>query len=264
MVVSGINNYQIQTLNFGAKTRSEREAEKQKSYTRMATIMLPEADIQLLEAAKKAARERELKEQARREEEARSQTSEKQYKQDVKELKDTQKILNEITQADKDKNLLAGGTLKKIGTAADILITATLSGMALHWSTGKAFIMLNKFFKKPKVAKVINNVKRPFQIIGSSIAEGAQTAWHSMTRKVKATDSGKKFINSKPVQKINEGLDEIKTSYKNFKADAKALTTDDIKSGISTIFGVSGFGATAIEKLDKTSSKNTAKEPKDE
>ena len=48
------------------------------------------------------------------------------------------------------------------------------------------------------------------------------------------------------------------------EADAKALTTDDIKSGISTIFGVSGFGAAAIEKLDKTSSKNTAKEPKDE
>ena len=264
MVVSGINNYQTQTLNFGAKTRSEREAEKQKSYTRMVNVVMPEEDLLILDAAKKAKRERELKEKARREEEARSQTSEKQYKQDVKELKDTQKIIKDITQGDKESNLFASGTLKKIGTAADILITATLSGMALHWSTGKAFIMLNKFFKKPKVANIVNNIKRPFQIVGSSIAEGAQTAWHSMTRKVKATDSGKKFINSKPVQKINEGLDEIKTSYKNFKADAKALTTDDIKSGISTIFGVSGFGAAVVEKLDKLSSKKTDKEQKDE
>lgn len=260
MVISGVNNYNNNyQISFSAKTRSEREAEKQKPYTRLATVVVTEEDLQLLEIAKKRAREKELK--AKEDEQAKA--SEKQYKQDVKELKETQKIFKDITQANKDKSLLSGGMLKKVGTAADVLITATLSGMALHWSTGKAFSMLHKFFNKPKVANVVNNVKRPFEIVGSSLAEGAQTVSTAMSRKIRATDSGKKILDSAPVKTFNKGTEKIKNFYKNLKADAKNFKTEEVQSGISTIFGISGFGAAVVEKLDKPN-KSANKKQKDE
>ncbi len=248
MVISAISNYEIanKSLSFGAKTRSEREAEKEKSYTRMVNVVMPEEDLQTLELAKKRAREKRLEEERRRKEVADAQKSERQYKEDVKELRETKQMISDIT----NKVGANGSLMKNIGKAADIIITGVLSGMALHWSTGKAYMMLHNISKKPKVVKTMNNIKRPFQIVGSSIAEGASTAWASMAKKVKATEKGQKFINSKPMQAINDGLDEIAKTYKNIKKDAKALKTDDIRSGIATVFGVSGFTAGVVEKID--------------
>lgn len=254
VVVSGINNYN-RTVNFGAKTRSEREEEKQKSYTRMVNVVMPEEDLAVLEMAKKRARQQALEEQRKRVETARSQASEKEYQKDVRELKETQKIIKDITGACKDTNIFAGSTLKKIETAADILITATLSGMALHWSTGKAFMMLHNLSKKPKVANVLGNVKKPFAITGKALKKGASTAWSTISKEVKATETGRKFIESAPVKAINKGLNRINKSYNNIKADANNLTAENIKSGISTVFGVSGFAAGAVEKLDKQPAK---------
>lgn len=247
MFISGINS-QISnnSIGFGSRTRSQREAEREKSYTKMVNVCMPEEDLQLLEMAKKNA-EKKRREQAEKEQEANQQKSvDKQYREDVKELKETKSMINDITQ---NRNLNSG-LLKNVGKAADILITATLSGMALHWSTGKAFMMIRGFCKKPKVSKFIDNVKRPFEIVGSGLAEGAKTAWNTMATKVKATKNGKKFVNSKPVKAINEGLKDMSQSFKNFKTDVKNLKTEDIKSGISTVFGVSGFGAAVVEKLD--------------
>lgn len=257
MVVSGINQINnIQNLNFGAKTRSDRDADKEKSYTRMVNILMTEEDLAVFEMAKKRAREQKLKEQAQREEEIRTKNSEKQYKQDTKELKESQKIIKDITNTDKSKNIFAGSLLKNIGLTADILITGILSGMALHWSTGKAFTMLYNFSKKPRVANVISNIKKPFAIVGSSLKEGAVTAWNSMAKKVKATPGGKKFINSAPIKAIDGGLQRIKKSYNNIKTDAKNLTADNVRSGIANIFGISGFTAAIVEKLDKRKANN--------
>lgn len=252
MVVSGINQINnIKSLNFGAKTRSDRDADKEKSYTRMVNVVMPEEDLVVLEMAKKRAREQKLKEQAQREEEIQTKNSEKQYKQDTKELKETQKIIKDITDVDKSKNIFASSVLKNLGTTADILITGILSGMALHWSTGKAFTMIYKFTKKPKVANVISNIKKPFGIVDSSLKEGAITAWNSMSQKVKATPKGRKFINSAPIKTINEGLQSLKKSYNNIKTDAKNLTADDVRSGVANVFGISGFAAAVVDKLDK-------------
>ncbi|MCM1010179.1 MAG: hypothetical protein NC390_04805 [Fusobacterium sp.] len=250
MVVSGINNYNT-AINFGAKTRSEREAEQKKSYTRMVNVVMPEEDLQILEMAKKRAHEKALEEQRKKAEAANKQRTEKQYREDVKELRETQSIIKDITGAGKDKNLFSGGTLKTIGNVADVVITGVLSGMALHWSTGKAFMMIHKFINKPKVANFLGNVKKPFSIVGSGIKKGASTAWSTMAREVKATEKGKKLLETKPMQFLNKCLNDASKSYNNLKTDAKNLTAENIKSTISTIFGVSGFVAGAVEKLDK-------------
>lgn len=250
MVVSGINNYNT-SVNFGAKTRSERKSEQEKSYTRMVNVLMPEGDLQLLEAAKKLAREKALEEQKKRIEEQNNQISAKKYQEETKELKETQKIIKDITGVGKDKNLFSGGTLKTIGNVADVLITAVLSGMALHWSSGKAFMMIHKFVHKPKVANFLGKVKKPFTIVGSGIKKGASTAWSTMANEVKATEKGKKLLETKPMKLINSSLDDAVKSYNDLKNDAKNLTAENIKSTISTIFGVSGFVAGAVEKLDK-------------
>ncbi len=252
MVVAGIKNYQMAntSLNFGAKTRSEREAERERAQERSYVAQLTADEIRMLQQAreKKKAKQDNLKKQQQIESDLQAQ--EKQYKEDVKYLKETQKTIKELTDSDKDKNILAGSTLKTIGKVADVTIAGVLSGMALHWSTGKAFMMLHACSKKPKISKFIGDVKRPFQIVGSSIGEGAKTAWNSMARKVKATEKGKNFVNSKPMKAVNEGLDEISKSYKNLKKDAKNITAEDVKSGIATVFGVSGFAAGVVGKLD--------------
>ncbi len=258
VVVSGINNYNT-TVNFGAKTRSERAEEKQKSYTRMVNVVMPEEDLALLEMAKKHARQQALEEQRKRAEATRSQASEKEYRQDVKELKETQKIIKDITGAGKDINIFAGSTLKKIGTAADILITATLSGMALHWSTGKAFMMLHNLSKKSKVANVLDSAKKPFSIVSKGVKKGISTAWKTMVKEVKATKKGKKILNSAPMKTLNKGINKLNKSYNNIKADINNLTAENVKSGISTVFGVSGFAAGAVEKLDKSNRNEKAK-----
>lgn len=260
MVVAGINNYNS-TINFGAQTRSEREAAWERAQERNYVAQLTAEEIREIQKRRDQMRTQIEKRNKQQEAEKAKRAEERQYNEDVKDIKDTQRMIKDLTQSGKDKNIFSGSLLKNAGKAADIIITGTLSGMALHWSTGKAVMMIHKVIKKPKVANVLNNIKRPFQIVGSSIAEGAQTTWHSMARKVKATDSGKKFVNSAPIKKLNEGLDKISTSYKNFKSDAKNLKVEDIKSGIATVFGVSGFAAGVVDKLD-TPSKSEGKKVK--
>ena len=254
VVVSGINNYNT-AINFGAKTRSERAEEKQKSYTRMVNVVMPEEDLQILEMAKKRAREKAIEEQRKKAEAANSQRTERQYREDVKELRETQSIIKDITGAGKDKNLFGGGTLKTAGTIADVVITGVLSGMALHWSTGKAFMMLHKFTKKPKVANFLGNVKKPFAIVGSGIKKGASTAWETMAKEVKATENGRKFLETRPMKFLNNCVNKINKSYNNLKTDAKNLTAENVKGAVSTVFGISGFVAGAVEKLDRQPAK---------
>lgn len=250
VVVSGINNYNT-TMNFGAKTRSERAEDKQKSYSRMVNVVMSEENYELFEKMQKETRKKEAEEQKRKAEAANTQRTEKQYREDVKELRETQSIIKEITGAGKDKNIFSGGTLKTIGNIADVVITGVLSGMALHWSTGKAFTMIHKFSKKPKVSKFLGNVKKPFAIVGSGIKKGATTAWDSITKEVKSTEKGRKFLATRPMKFLSDSADKINKSYNNLKTDAKNLTADNVRSGISTVFGISGFAAGAVEKLDK-------------
>lgn len=255
MVVSGINNYNT-SVKFGAKTRSEREAARREAEERSYMAPVTAEEIRMIQRERERTQAQIAKRTKQQEAEKAKKAEERQYNEDVKDIKDTQKMIKDLTQSGKDKNIFAGETLKNIGKVADVIITGTLSGMALHWSTGKAFMMINKVIKKPKVANVISNIKKPFQIVGSSLSEGAQTAWNSMARKVKATKNGKKFLDSTPIRKLNEGLDKISTSYNNFKTDAKNLKTEDIKSGVATVFGVSGFIAGAVEKLDSPKKKD--------
>lgn len=217
----------------------------------MVNVVMPEEDLQVLEMAKKRAREKAAEEQRKKTEAANTQKSEKQYKEDIKELRETQKIIKDITGAGKDKNIFSGSTLKTIGNIADVVITGVLSGMALHWSTGKSFTMIYNFTKKPKVAKFLGNVKKPFSIVNKGVKKGASTAWTTMSNEVKATENGRKLLATRPAKFINSCLNDASKSYQNLKTDAKKLTVENIKSTISTIFGVSGFVAGAVEKLDK-------------
>lgn len=264
VVVAGINNYQIanNSINFGAQTKSEREAAKQRAEERNYVAQVTAEEIRMIQKERDRINAQIAKRNKQQEAEKAKKAQEKQYQDDVKDIKDTQKMIKDLTQSGKDKNLLAGETLKRAGQFADIIITGTLSGMALHWSTGKAVMMVHKVVNKPKVANVLHNIKRPFQIVGSSIAEGARTTWSSMARKVRATDGGKKFLDWTPVKKANEGLDRMNESIKNFKTDAKNLKVEDIKSGIATVFGISGFAAGVVEKLDAPAKKSDEKDKK--
>lgn len=255
VVVASINSYNtnsVKPLNFEAKTRSERAAEKEKAYTRYVTVSMPEDDLELIELAKKEIHRRRKEEITKRLEEEQARKAEKQHNDDIKDLRETQKIIKDLTQVDKNKNIFAGSTLQKIGKIADIAISATLSGLALHWSTGYAVKTIHKVINKPKIAKGLNNIKRPFEIVGSSVAEGAKTTWKTMAKKVKETEKGQKFLATKPMQKINKGLDDLAQAYKDFRTDVKNLTIEDVKSGVATIFGVSAGVATVVEKLDNT------------
>lgn len=258
MVVSGINNYQSinTTIGFGAQTRSEREAAKERAQERSFVAQVSAEEIREIQKRRDQMRAQIEKRTRQQEAEKAKKAQEKQYNDDVKDIKDTQKMIRDLTQSGKDKNILAGETLKRAGKIADVVITGTLSGMALHWSTGKAFMMIHKVINKPKVANALSNIKRPFQIVGSGIKKGMITAWETMAKEVKATPKGKKFIDSAPIKKLNDGLDKIKTSYNNFKTDAKNLKAEDIKSGVATVFGVSGFAAGVVEKLDNPKKKD--------
>ncbi len=257
MVVSSINTYKASNntqINFCAKTRSERSAEKDYYYSDAYAEVVHERSLKDLEIAKKEIERRRKARKAREEREEREEreikyNEEKQYREDVKELKETQGIIKDLTRS--SKKLFAGNSLQKVGDIADIAISATLSGMALHWSTGHAYKKLHEVAKKPKVAKVIKNIKRPFQIVGSSLAEGLKTTWNTFAKKVKETKNGQKLLATKPMQKINKAIDEIGESYKNFKTDVKNLTPENIKSGVATTFGVSGATATVVDKLDE-------------
>lgn len=262
MVVLGINNFQAnnKTQTFGARTRSEREAEREKAYTRYVQISMPEEDLEMLECAKKEFRRRKLTDQAERIEKEKAFSAERQYKEDTKDLRDTQNIIREITQSDKDKNIFAGSWLQRAGKIADIVITGTLSGMALHWSTGKAYMMMHKLVKKPKVAKTLGNIKRPFEIIGSATKKGAKTAWQSLVSEVKASKKGQKFLKTDFMQNVSECADDVQKSWSNFKKDVNNLTAEDYKSGIATVFGVSGFAAGVVEKLDTPQKNQPTKE----
>lgn len=257
MVVLGINNFQSanKTQTFSAKTRSEREAEREKAYTRYVQISMPEEDLEMLESAKKELRRRKLAEQAERIEKEKAFSAERQYNEDTKDLRDTQKVIREITQSDKDKNIFAGSWLQRAGKIADIVITGTLSGMALHWSTGKAFMMMNKIAKKPKVTKAFNNIKRPFEILSSAAKKGTETAWNSMVKEIKASKKGQEFLNTDFMKGVKNGADDVKDSWINFKKDVNNLTTEDYRSGIASVFGVSGFVAGVVEKLDTPNNK---------
>lgn len=261
VVVAGINNYNS-TINFGAQTRSEREAARERAQERSYVAQLTAEEIREVQKRRDQMRAQIEKRTRQQEAEKAKKAQEKQYNEDVKDLKDTQKIIKDLTQSGKDKNILAGDTLKRAGKIADVVITGTLSGMALHWSTGKAFMMIHKVINKPKVANVLGNIKRPFQIIGSGMKKGVATAWDTMAKEVKSTPKGKKFVESAPIKKLNEGLDSIKTSYNNFKTDAKNLKAEDIKSGVATVFGVSGFIAGVVEKLDTPQKKSEQKRMK--
>ncbi len=252
VVVTRINNFNTNNAhpNFGAKTRSERQNEREKTYVRYVQVSMPEEDLETLEIAKKEIQRRRQEKYAQIETEMLAQNEEKQYRADVKELRETQKIIHDITTQDKDKNIFAGSTLQKLGKAADVVITATLSGMALHWSTGKAFSMVYKLTQKPKIAKAINNTKEPFKIVGSALNEGSKTAWNTFVKKVKSTKKGQELIDSKPIKVLNNWLNKAQKSYANIKADAKNVTVDNVRNGIATTFGVSGFVAGAVEKLD--------------
>ena len=258
MVVSGINNFQSvnNSLKFGARTRSERERDEHKAYTRMVTVTMSEDDLNDIEIARQEYIQRRQELRKKKEEESRSLSAEKQYREDTKDLKDTQNIIREITQSDKDKNIFAGSWLQKAGKVADIVITGTLSGMALHWSTGKAFMMMNKVVKKPKISKAINNAKRPFEILGSAIKKGSETAWATLSKEVKASEKGKKFLETPFMKKVNKGADEVQKTWSDFKKDVNALKAEDYKAGISTVFGVSGFVAGVVEKLDTPNKQN--------
>ena len=262
MVVLGINNFQTnsKTQSFGAKTRTEREAEREKAYTRYVQVSMPEEDLEMLESAKKEFRRRKLAEQAERIEKEKAFSAERQYKEDTKDLRDTQNIIREITQSDKDKNIFAGSWLQRAGKIADIVITGTLSGMALHWSTGKAFMMMNKLVKKPKVSKFLDNFKRPLEIVGSATKKGAKTAWQSIVSEVKSSKKGQKFLKTDFMQSVSECADDAQKSWSNFKKDVNNLTAEDYKSGIATVFGVSGFTAGVVEKLDTPQKNQPAKE----
>lgn len=252
VVVLGINNFKVQNaqaLNFSARTRSERETEKQKHEDRRYYTQVSAEEIRQLQKIQREQKELNQKKITENSEKEKIKNEEKEYRESVKDLKDTQKIVHEITDADENKNIFAGSTLKKIGTAADILITGTLSGMALHWSTGKAFMMIRHCVKKPKIAKMLNNIKKPFSIVGNAVEKGASTAWSTIKKDVKATEKGRKFIASRPMKFINKCLNELNSSYKNAKTDIRNLTTEDIKSGISSVFGVSGFIAGVVEKV---------------
>lgn len=257
MVVSSINNYQVsnKALSFGAQTRSEREAAMERAQERSYVTPLTADEVRRIQQERDRIQDKRSKIDKQREAERAKRAEEKQYQEDVRDLKDTNRMINELT----NKGPLANGAFKRAGKIADVVITGTLSGMALHWSTGKAFMMIHKVIKKPKVSNALGNIRRPFQIIGSSIAEGAQTAWNSMARKVRATEKGKKFVESAPIKKLSEGMDKIGKSYSNFKQDAKNLKAEDIKSGVSTVFGVSGFTAGVVEKLDPPENKQTNK-----
>ncbi len=254
MVVSSINNYNLNNakpLNFCAKTRSEKASERGKTYISSITVSTPEENLETLDLAKQEIERQRNEYYAKRQEEIKARAEEREYKKEVAEWRETRSIIREITQPGKDKNLFGGKTLQTIGKIFDIGITAILSGMALHWSTGHAYKKLHEVAKKPKVAKVIKNIKRPFQIVGSSLAEGLKTTWNTFAKKVKETKNGQKLLATKPMQKINKAIDEIGESYKNFKTDVKNLTPENIKSGVATTFGVSGAAATVVDKLDE-------------
>ena len=253
MVAVGINNYKLNNthpLNFGARTRSERQAEREKSYTNFIQVTIPEENFEPSTISSRSATNRHSYEPQNIDEDEMFLAAEKQYNDDVRELRETQQIIREMTTPNKEKNIFAGSTLQKLGKAADVVITATLSGMALHWSTGKAFTMLHKISKKPKVAKAINNTKEPFRILSSALNEGAKTTWNTIAKKVKATPKGQKLINSEPIKTLNKWVEKAKVSYSNIKSDTKNITADNVKAGISTTFGISGFVAGAVDKLD--------------
>lgn len=262
MVILGINNFQTnsKTQAFGARTRSEREAERERAYTRYVQVSMPEEDLEMLESAKKELRRRRLAEHAERLEKEKAFSAERQYKEDTKDLRDTQNIIREITQSDKDKNIFAGSWLQRAGKIADIVITGTLSGMALHWSTGKAFMMMNKLVKKPKIAKTLGNIKKPFKIVGTAAKKGAKTAWESIVSEVKASKKGQTFLKTDFMKSVSDCADDIQKSWSNFKKDVNNLTAEDYKSGISTVFGISGFAAGVVEKLDSPQKNKSAKE----
>ena len=116
-------------------------------------------------------------------------------------------------------------------------------------------MMLHKFTKKPKVANFLGNVKKPFAIVGSGIKKGASTAWETMAKEVKATENGRKFLETRPMKFLNNCVNKINKSYNNLKTDAKNLTAENVKGAVSTVFGISGFVAGAVEKLDRQPAK---------
>jgi len=246
VLVSAIN----QNLSFKAKTRGEKERSQDPQHIKMVQVVMPESDLQILEAAKKAARQKQIEAQKKQAEALREGAAERQYRQDVKDLKDTQNAIHELTDADKSKNIFAGTTLQKVGKAADVVITATLSGMALHWSTGKAFMMINKVMKKPKVAKVLDEIKQPFISLGSALKKGVKTAWNSIVTDVKSSPKGQKFLKTKPMKFADECTDAALKRYHNLKEDMNNLTTERVRDVVANVFGVSGFVAGAVEKID--------------
>lgn len=237
---STINSRQV----FGAKTRREREEDTERTYNRYVRVVMSTDDYALLERAKREEAHRISQAKNERTERARNQQEEKQYREDVKELKETNAMVQDLTQQSNS------GLLKGIGKVADVIITGTLSGMALHWSTGKSYSLLYKLCKKPKVTNAFNKVKRPFQIVGSALKEGVITTSNSIKNQVKNSQQGQKFLESKPVKFANNILDRIKMSYRGLKQDLNSLTHDNVKAGISTVFGVSGFATGVGERLD--------------
>ena len=235
MNVTGLNNLQNST-NFGAKTRSERQQE-----VYYQTILSQDEMDDLVEI-------RANKRQ--NDEEVRNRRAEREYNDDVRDLKETKQMVHDLTHADKKDNIFAGSTLKKVGTVADVLITGTLSGMALHWSTGKAFSMLYKVSKKPKIANTIAKIKEPFKIVGSAISAGLKTTWTTFSNKVQKTGKFKRFMKTDVGQKVNSGVEQVSTSVNNVRSDIKKINADNVKSGISNLFGVSGFTAGVVNKLD--------------
>ena len=132
----------------------------------------------------------------------------------------------------------------------DVLITGALSGMALHWSTGKTVVLLNKLAKKPKVANILHKIKAPFKTLVSATKNGLKAFGGILKADVQKSKSGKKFLNSKFTKWLKTGYNKVAGDFGKLKAKIQGLTLEKVRNAVAGIFGVSGFVAGAVDRID--------------
>lgn len=166
------------------------------------------------------------------------------YNRERRELEETRAIFGDITQNSRVT------PLKKLGRVLDVLITGALSGMALHWSSGKTVVLLNNLAKKPKVANLLNKIKAPFKTVVSATKKGLNTFGQTVKNDINKTKNGKKFINSRFNQWLKTGYNKVAEELGKFKAKVKGLTLEKVRNVVAGVLGVSGFVAGAVDRID--------------